>query len=68
MSFSDALNKIKAVAETEQAREGDGPRAQTTTASQSRKQRRVGWKRWSYVCPSHIFRLGDHGDVAAGEI
>jgi len=35
MSFSDALNKAKAAAETEKAREGDAPpRAQTTPASQ----------------------------------
>jgi len=35
MSFSDALNKAKAkaAAETEEAREGDAPRAQTTTAA-----------------------------------
>jgi len=31
MSFSDALNKAKA--ETEEAREGDAPRAQTTAAA-----------------------------------
>jgi len=39
MSFSDALNKAKAkaAAETEEAREGNAPRAQTTTtASQPR--------------------------------
>jgi len=35
MSFSDALNKAKAkaAAETEEAREGDAPRAQTTAAA-----------------------------------
>ena len=35
MSFSDALNKakVKAAAETEEAREGDAPRAQTATAT-----------------------------------
>ena len=38
MSFSDALNKAKAkaAAETEEAWEGNAPRAQTTTASQPR--------------------------------
>jgi len=31
MSFFDALNKAKAATEAEKAREGDAPRAQTTT-------------------------------------
>jgi len=37
MSFSDALNKVKATAEAEKTRERDVPRAQTMTSSRSRQ-------------------------------
>ena len=37
VSFPNALNKAKATAEVEKAREGDAPRVQTTTACQARK-------------------------------
>ena len=66
MSFSDALNKAKAVSGTEKTREGDGPRSQKTTASQPRKTEEVEGGRGgaAYV---EAFDFGDHGDVAAGE-
>src|SRR5712691_5008299 len=53
---SDALNKTKAVAETETAREGDGLHAWTTSASRLRKmeedeiRKRKRWSYGPYVC------------------
>ena len=65
MSFSDALNKAKAVARTEKTREGDGPRSQKTTASQPRKTEEEGGRGGATY--AEAFDFGDHGDVAARE-
>jgi len=68
ISFSDALNKAKskAASETEEAREGDAPRAQTATASQPRNMEEEDEDEEEEEL--HIpgsFDFGDHGGGAA---
>jgi len=65
MSFSDALNKAKAAAETEKAREEDAPQAQTTmTASQPRNMEED--EEEELRMPGS-FDFGDQGGGTAGE-
>ena len=71
MSFSDALNKAKVAAEAEKVREGDAPRAQTTTAYQPRKIEKDEEAKEDDEVELHIlgsFDFGDHGGGAAHEI
>jgi len=70
MSFSDAFNKAKAkaAAEAEEAREGDPPRAQTTTASQplNMEEGEEDEEEEELRMPGS-FDFGDQGGGAAGE-
>jgi len=70
MSFSNALNKakVKAAAETEEAREGDAPCAQTTTAPQPRNMEEEEEEEEEVRMPGS-FDFGDQsGGPAAGEM